>query len=83
MRRKGIPLEDWPSQSPDLNPIENLWSYLDRLLKDRQCKNELELFDTLQEGWNAIPVDYLKALVDSMPRRLNAVIDARGYPTKY
>ena len=39
---------------------------------------------SLQEGWQApLPVDLLTRLVDSMPRRLQAVIDSKGYPTKY
>ena len=40
-----VPALPWPSQSPDLNPIENLWSILD---KDRAPKNENQLFEVLQ-----------------------------------
>ena len=74
---------DWPSQSPDLNPIENLWTMLDRAAVDRQPRNDQELFAVLQEAWNALSPDLLASLVDSMPRRCQAVLDARGYATKY
>ena len=83
MRHLGLDPEEWPSQSPELNPIENLWSYLDWTLRDRQVTNKAELWTALQEGWQALPVDLLTRLVDSMPRRLQAVIDSKGYPTKY
>ncbi len=73
--------EEWPANSPDLNPIEKLWQCLDIMCKDRRCNTKEELFLTLQEAWNCIPIDYLTSLVESMTRRLNAVIDAKGYPT--
>lgn len=76
-------LEGWPAQSPDLNPIENLWSILDWRVKSRRLNNAEELFTCLRNAWNALPVDLLERLVDSMPRRCQAVIDSRGYPTKY
>lgn len=81
--RLRVPIEDWPSQSPDLNPIENLWSQLNWQLRDRKCSNLNQLFEALQDGWNKLPVNYLIKLADSMPSRLNAVIDNKGYPTKY
>lgn len=59
----------WPAQSPDLNPIENLWSILDRRLCHRRCNTEAELFTALEEGWRSLPVDLLSRLVDSMPER--------------
>ena len=68
-RDMAIPVLPWPSQSPDLNPIENL------------CDEEL--FQVLCNGWNALDRDLLTRLVDSMPRRIQAVIDNNGYPTKY
>jgi len=74
---------DWPSQSPDLNPIENLWSILDRRLKHRKCHNVTELFEAISEGWNSLPVDLLHTLVDSMPKRCLEVIKSKGWPTKY
>lgn len=83
LRRKGITVMDWPAQSPDLNPIENLWSELDRRLRKRVCHTENDLFDILKQGWESLDQDYLEKLVDSMPRRCKAVIDAKGHGTKY
>lgn len=79
----NIAVLDWPSQSPDLNPIENLWSILDRNLKDRRPSNETELFEELKKGWEALPESQLMALVDSMPRRIERVIENQGAMTKY
>ena len=83
MHDNNIPLLDWPSQSPDLNPIENLWSILDARCKARRPNNETELFQILQDAWRALPVSLLDDLVTSMPRRCQAVIDAEGRATKY
>ena len=79
----GVTRLSWPAQSPDINPIENLWSILDFRLKDRRCNTKQELFECLREGWEALPVDILTKLADSMPSRIQAVIAARGGMTKY
>ena len=76
------PLEDWPSQSPDLNPIESLWSILDRSISDRRRNAKAELWECAQQAWRKLDSSVLTKLVESVPRRLNAVIDNKGYPTK-
>lgn len=78
-----LELLDWPSQSPDLNPIENLWSILDNSVKDRKPSDESELFNILEDAWKRIDCKTLENLVFSMKRRCMAVITNRGYPTKY
>lgn len=83
IKKKGIRRLDWPAQSPDLNPIENLWSILDQRCKNRKPANEEELFNRLKEEWESLPTSMLQSLCESMPRRLQAVIDAKGYATKY
>lgn len=83
LKTKGVNVLPWPAQSPDLNPIENLWAILDTRLKHRKCNNEDELFGVLKAGWEALDPQILKNLVDSMSRRCQAVIDAKGMPTKY
>jgi hypothetical protein len=83
LANRHVNVMDWPAQSPDLNPIENLWSELKRQLQDRTCNTPDELFDVLKAGWEAIPREYIQKLIDSMARRCLAVIRANGRATKY
>ncbi len=63
----GIP---WPAQSPDLNPIENLWDKLERQVRAHTSlpKNREDLWEILQEEWLNIDINRFQNLVDSMPR---------------
>ena len=84
-KRWPAKLLEWPSQSPDLNPIENLWSILDKevRMKNPSIKNSEELVNELQLAWANLDPSILRNLVHSMPRRCKAVIEAKGYWTKY
>ena len=74
----------WPSSSPDLNPIENLWHILQAKIQNRQPKIlKKDLIYGLIEEWEKLDIDIINHLIDSMPRRLQAVIDAKGGSTKY
>lgn len=81
--RRRVCLMKWPSQSPDLNPIEHLWEELKQRLKQLTARNATQRFAQIQEQWMKIPQNKIRTLVESMPRRCQAVIDAKGYPTKY
>jgi len=75
----------WPAQSPDLNPIEHLWDVLERKVQAHKPhpKNVGELMEVLEEEWGKIEPEVLVNLVESMPRRIQAVIDSHGNPTRY
>ena len=81
----NIKVLPWPPQSPDLNPIEHLWSEVGRRISNRKPKNKDELKEILRETWSSIHEEgtYIKKLVESMPRRIAEVIKAKGGPTKY
>lgn len=75
---------DTPPQSPDLNPIENLWVHLKKNVAKRQPKNMTALKSAILEEWQMIPSNYdLKKLIHSMKKRLQCVVDAKGGHTKY
>ena len=75
----------WPAQSPDLNPIEHLWSHLKRQLQGYETapKGILELWERVQVEWEKIEPSVCQGLVESMPRRVAAVLKAKGGYTKY
>ena len=74
---------DWPPQSPDLNPIENLWMNLKSSIKKENVKNKDQLWAALEKAWYGISPKTCKELVESLPRRCQQVIKMKGYPTKY
>jgi transposase len=82
--RNKVNVLEWPGNSPDLNPIETLWFRLKRIVRERHPTNKPLLIEAIIFAWNsAITQDELVKPVDSMPARCRAVIQARGYPTKY
>jgi len=83
LSRKNIHVLQWPAQSPDLNPIENLWSHLKQEIRKAQVTGMDELVEKMQECWKSISPDYCERLVDSMPSRIDQVLRNRGLWTKY
>ena len=74
---------DHPAQSPDLNPNEYLWELLNKQIRKRTITSQDMLRSVLVEEWQKISSEVTRNLVDSMPRRLQAVIKAKGKQTKY
>ena len=70
LQQKRTQTLPWPSFSPDLNPIENLWDKLERRVKKHQPKNLQELELQLTQEWNNIELSVLEKLVDSVGSRL-------------
>ena len=74
-----------PAQSPDMNPIEHVWKILKVLVNKRPThpKNADELWVALKEEWLNIDITVINSLIDSMPRRVQALYDVQGGSTKY
>lgn len=82
-QKNNTELLDWPAQSPDLNPILHLWDLLKRRVRRHTMNNQEDLKRCLRLEWNSITVDDCKKLVNSLSKRISAVIKAKGGPTKY
>jgi len=74
---------DFPPYSPDLSPIENLWSILKARIEHRLIRTIDEVERVLKEEWEAIDKDLLIRLAHSMPARCQAVVQNRGHKAPY
>ena len=79
LNEQDFEIMDWPPQSPDLNPIENLWVKV----MERNPTNSEDLWVKLQEVWSKISIEDCQELIRSCSRRCAVVIENKGSFTKY
>ncbi|GFX44411.1 transposable element Tcb1 transposase [Trichonephila clavipes] len=75
-----IELHSWPTRSPDLSPIENMWSMVAQLLTQitPPAATPDQLWQRVEAAWSAVPQEHIQSLFESMPRRVAAVISNNG-----
>ena len=93
LEENHVPTMEWPPQSPDLNPLENLWVEFKAAFHEcfvtmfgypsKSPEARYHYGEVLQKVWYELGQDLVDALIESMPRRVQAVIDAEGGWTKY
>jgi hypothetical protein len=66
-----------------MNPIEHVWAFMKVKLKECTSKNRNELIANFHRIWNEISLEFVRKLIDSMPRRSEALVRAKGDATKY
>ena len=80
---RHVDVFDWPGNSPDLNPIEHLWCFVQRRLPRLLPRNANEFWELVRRAWQTQSTWLVRRLITSMPRRLAAVIEAGGGTTRY
>ncbi len=83
--RQSFSLVMWLAQSPDLNPIEHLWAILKEIESEYASppKGMIELWECVVQVFSSITTHDCKRLVESMPKRMEAVVASKGKWTKY
>ena len=76
--------KDWPPNSPDLSPIENIWSIMaTSVYAEPQPQTMNCLKRRIRRAWKSISLSVLQNLMDSMPHRLKTVIKNKGDVINY
>lgn len=83
LAQKKFQVLDWPPQSPDFNPIENLWGLLKRKVAKARPTNINQLWVKIQAAWQQILPEEITRLIQSMPHRMKTAISAKGGSTRY
>ena len=82
--KQNYTVMDWPPQSPDLNPIENLWSIVKYRLSKLEIAKKEDLIKNFMSEWKKLEDNQIcKNLVDSMPKRVKEVIKNKGGAINY
>ena len=75
---------EWPGNSLDMNPIENIWNIINKKVIGNQitCKRE-DMRDRVCDAWHSVSPSVLEELYNSMPRRTADLYKAKGDATNY
>jgi hypothetical protein len=76
-------LAEWPPNSPDLSPIENLWAIVQRRVDAAGCKTFAEFKKTLQKEWDGVSKQLCSKLITGINTRLAECIKREGRRTDY
>ena len=85
LKTNKINVLNFPANSPNLNSIENVWGYLDKIIRKKYtCFNDQDhLWRCLEEEWYKIPKDYIHELYFSMCTRIHDLNKVKGHNTQY
>jgi len=82
-RDKELQVLNWPANSPDLNPIENIWGILKSAVEKRAPKTLDELEAIVLDEWTKIPKQTILNTIQSMPTRIKQVLERDGEKCDY
>ncbi len=84
-KSQNLNLLEWPPKSPDQNPIENVWNYLDTRVRKRQVeiKSLDDLWRILEEKSLKIDLEFIKKLYKSLPKKIIVLKENNFDSTKY
>ncbi|EFX65815.1 hypothetical protein DAPPUDRAFT_65176, partial [Daphnia pulex] len=74
---------EWPPQSPDLSPIEQIWDYVKSKMDTTERSSTEVMWKKIQKEWNKIPKKVLRKYILSLKSRCAACLNVKGYHTKY
>ena len=79
----GIVTLSWPSLSPNMNLIKNLWSLLKKKVTQRQPKTLEDLLNAITNEWNELPNELAYNFINSIERRIQSLIDSSSDYTNF
>lgn len=84
-KKEELSVLPWPGNSPDMNPIENLWAIVKQEMRKTNITTKVQLIETLIKIWhhNENIQNNCLNLVNSMPNRLKMLLKNKGMHTKY
>ena len=76
---------EWPPQSPDLSPIENIWREMKVIIgrQRHKVKNRQEMEGIIREVWRGFTAEVFMKYTNTMTKRMQLLKKARGGPIKY
>ena len=84
LQENDIDILEWPGNSPDLNPIENVWGFMKRKLRSMDTSSVPRMVKVIKDVWlRELDPEYFRKLSHSMPKRIAEVLQKKGALLKY
>lgn len=74
----GVKVLEWPPQSPDLNPIEGVWSWMAMKIKAKVFNNVQDLTDAVFQLWEELPKSVILAYIEKLNDKMNYILEHNG-----
>ena len=78
LKLRNVQSLDWPAQSPDLNPIENVWGWMANKIGPKMFKNKKELAEYVFQVWQDLPDEIFANFIDNIAKKMEWVLDNQG-----